>query len=152
MLEGAFCGAGIWPIDPLRFPEHKYAAADALNADEEDEDESQLDPDINIDTTQNFETITNVETTVEVPTSSTPCAQLQNCTCKATTAESIRSAIEKISPVPIVEKGKKKLKGGRQQQDAELLTSSPYKNLLEAAQCKREETECRKKERERLKK
>lgn len=38
--ESAIRGSGIWPIDPLRFPEHEYVAGDALNSDSERETDS----------------------------------------------------------------------------------------------------------------
>ncbi len=34
-VENAFRGSGIWPIDREHFPEHLYAAADAMNAQSE---------------------------------------------------------------------------------------------------------------------
>lgn len=120
--ESAFRGSGIWPIDILRFPEHAYAAADALNSGSDPENDENDSAMANLEV--NVEVHEVDENAVAVAVSDIEPIQQQT--------PSAKDVIQKISPVPIVPStstGKKKR--GRPLQEAEELTSSPYKDKLE---------------------
>lgn len=115
--ESAFRGTDIWPIDMLRFPEHAYAAADAMNAGSEAEN-GRDDFDVSNVDEVNKDVVYGATSDVE------PNPQPKS--------SSVKDVIQKISSVPRVpttSSGKKKR--GRPLQEAEELTSSPYKNKLE---------------------
>lgn len=161
--EGAFRGSGIWPIDPLRFPEHEYAAADALNSDCEDEVAvhpvvnevcAEIDP-VTIEVNTEVDPVINelvveeeIDNTQSMITTSHEPQEDPPCEDTPSKSSHIETVIRKISPIPEAKKGANGRKCGCEKQDAELLTSSPYKDKLVLSQRKKEETERRKKENE----